>query len=179
MYEKSIMAKDKEKPSRGDGGMFLAGNCYTGGMKRYSTIFLQAVVVLIGIGALAFMLWEPHLEGRNVQATLSQIYFNDPFLWYAYAASVVFFMALYQTFRLLGYIRSDEAFSERSVKAVRTIKRSALILIGLIMVPEIYLVVVRPGDDIAGGVMMGLLLMLVSAIVVATADVLEGLLMKR
>ena len=148
-------------------------------MKRCSTIFLQAVVVLIGIGALAFMLWEPHLEGRNAQATLSQIYFNDPFLWYAYAASVAFFMALYQAFRLLGYIRRDEAFTEQSVKAVRTIKHCALALIGLIMVPEMYLVVVRPGDDIAGGVMMGLLLMLVSAIVVATADVLEGLLMKR
>ncbi|NJD22996.1 MAG: DUF2975 domain-containing protein, partial [Melioribacter sp.] len=29
-------------------------------MKR-SAIFLQAVIVLIGIGALALMLWEPHI----------------------------------------------------------------------------------------------------------------------
>ena len=32
-------------------------------MKRSSTIFLQAVIVLIAIGALAVMLWEPHIEG--------------------------------------------------------------------------------------------------------------------
>ena len=38
-------------------------------MKRSSTIFLQVVIVLIGIGALALLLWEPHIEGRNAHAT--------------------------------------------------------------------------------------------------------------
>ena len=38
-------------------------------MKRISTIFLQGVIMLIGIGALAIMLWEPHVEGRNAHAT--------------------------------------------------------------------------------------------------------------
>jgi hypothetical protein len=63
-------------------------------MKKSSTLFLQGVIVLIGIGALALMLWEPHLEGRNAHATLSQIYFHDPFLAYAYLASISFFAAL-------------------------------------------------------------------------------------
>ena len=45
-----------------------------------------------GIGALAFLLWEPHLEGRNANATPYELYFNDPFLAYAYVASVSFFM---------------------------------------------------------------------------------------
>jgi hypothetical protein len=53
-------------------------------MKKSSTIFLQVVLVLIGMAALAFLLWEPHLEGRNVHATLFEIYFKDPFLAYAY-----------------------------------------------------------------------------------------------
>ena len=48
-------------------------------MKRSSTIFLQVVIVLIGIGALALMLWEPHIEGRNAHATLFEIYFKIPF----------------------------------------------------------------------------------------------------
>jgi hypothetical protein len=42
-------------------------------MKRSSTIFLQVVIVLIGIGALAVMLWEPHIEGRNAHATLFNV----------------------------------------------------------------------------------------------------------
>jgi hypothetical protein len=52
-------------------------------MKRSSTAFLQIVIVLIGMGALAFMLWEPHLEGRNAHATVFEVYFKDPFLAYA------------------------------------------------------------------------------------------------
>src|SRR5262249_55980907 len=77
-------------------------------MKRSSTIstlFLQVVIVLIGIGALALMLWEPTIEGRNAHATLFEIYFKDPFLAYAYVASIAFFAALYQAFRVLGYVR--------------------------------------------------------------------------
>lgn len=56
-------------------------------MKRSPTLFLQAIIVLIAVGALTFLLWEPHLEGRNVGATPFQIYFNDPFLAYAYTGS--------------------------------------------------------------------------------------------
>jgi hypothetical protein len=42
-------------------------------MKRSSTIFLQVVIVLIGIGALAVMLWELHIEGRNAHTTLFNV----------------------------------------------------------------------------------------------------------
>jgi len=68
-------------------------------LKRSSTAFLQSVIVLIGIGALALLLWEPHIEGRNAHATPFEIYFKDPFLAYAYVASIPFFAALYQAFR--------------------------------------------------------------------------------
>jgi hypothetical protein len=59
-------------------------------MKRSSTVFLQLVVVLIGIGALALMFWVPQTEGRNAQATLFEAYFRDPFLAHAYVASIPF-----------------------------------------------------------------------------------------
>lgn len=142
-------------------------------MKKSSTIFLQVVVVLIGIGALALMLWEPHLEGRNAHATLFQIYFNDPFLAYAYTASIAFFVALYQAFRLLGYIGRNEVFSQAAVKALRTIKYCAMALVGFIVAPEAYLFIARPGDDIAGGVAVGLFLIFVSVVVATAAAVFE------
>ena len=143
-------------------------------MKRSSTIFLQVVVVLIGIGALALMLWEPHLEGRNVHATLFQIYFNDPFLAYAYTGSIAFFMALYQVFKLLGYIGRNEVFSQRSVNALRTIKYCALTVIAFLVGAEAFFSVVqRDKEDIAGGVMLGLLLIFVSAVVATAAAVFE------
>src|SRR5216117_2522309 len=107
-------------------------------MKRSSTIFLQIVVVLIGIGALALMLWEPHIEGRNKHATLFEIYFKDPFLAYAYIASIPFFVALYQAFRVLGYAGKNLVFSQPAVKAMRTIKLCAIAIIGFVVVGEVF-----------------------------------------
>lgn len=143
-------------------------------MRRGPTIFLQVVIVLVGIGALALMLWEPHLEGRNAHATLYQIYFNDPFLVYAYTASIAFFVALYQAFKLMGYAGRDEVISQCAVKALRTIKYCAMCLMGFLAGAEAYFLIVRRSqDDIAGGVMMGLFLFLVSATIAATALVFE------
>ena len=144
-------------------------------MKRGSTIFLQAVIVVIAIGALALMLWEPHVEGRNAHATLFQIYFNDPFLAYAYIGSIAFFVALYQAFKLLGYVGRGEVFSQRSVKALRTIKYCAMTVAGFLAGAEGYFFIVQRGkeDDIAGGVMMGLFLIFVSVVVATAAAVFE------
>ena len=143
-------------------------------MKKGSTVFLQVVVVLIGIGALALLLWEPHLEGRNAHATLFQIYFNDPFLAYAYIASIAFFVALYQAFKLLGYVGRSDVFSQRSVKALRTIKHCAMSLVGFLAGAEAYFFIVRRGkDDIAGGVMTGLFLIFVSVVMATAAAVFE------
>ncbi len=138
-------------------------------MKRISTQLLQAMTVLVGIGTLVLMLWEPTIEGRNAHATLTQVYFNDPFLAYAYLASVPFFVALYQAFKLWGYLGQHKA----AVQAVRAIKYCAMSLAGLIVLPVAYLFIVRPEDDIAGGVAMGLFLTLAFAGVATAAAVFE------
>jgi len=143
-------------------------------MKRSPTIFLQAVIVLVGIGAAIFMLWEPHLEGRNVHASPFEVYFNDPFLACAYVASIPFFVALYQAFMLLGHIGRNKVFSLDSVRALRTIRYCALSLVGFLFAAQAYFfLVVRGQDDIAGGVAITLFLICVSAVVAAAAYVLE------
>jgi hypothetical protein len=152
-------------------------------MKKGSTVFLQAVVVVLGIFAFLLMLWEPRIEGRNMHATLFQIYFTDPFLIYAYIASIAFFIALYQAFKLLGYVGRNEVFSQAAVKALRTIKHCALVLIAFIAGGEAYIWIFVGGmggiaggvaqDDIAGGVMIGLFLMFMCAVVATAAAVFE------
>src|ERR1051325_1698949 len=107
--------------------------------KRSSTVFLQVVIVLIGMGALALLLWEPHLEGRNAHATLSRIYFHDPFLAYAYVASMPFFVALHRAFRVVGYAGENKAFSPAVVKGLRTIKHCAMAIIGFVAVGEVFI----------------------------------------
>jgi hypothetical protein len=136
-------------------------------MKRSSTIFLQVVIVLIGIGALALMLWEPRIEGRNAHATLFQIYFNDPFLVYAYIASIPFFVALFQAFKVLGYAGQNKVFSQAAVKNLRTIKFCMIAIIGFVAVGEIF-IMLGNSDDRAGGVFMGILITF-GSVVIATA----------
>lgn len=146
-------------------------------MKKSAPVFLQVVIVLIGMAALALMLWEPHLEGRNAHATVFQIYLNDPFLAYAYIASIAFFVALYQACMFLGYVGRSDVFSQRSLKALRTIKYCAMSLVGFLLGAEAYFFLVqRSKDDIAGGVMMGLFLIFLSVVAATATAVLETIL---
>ena len=145
-------------------------------MKRVSTIFLQVVIVLLGIGVLAALLWEPQVEGRNAHATSQfEIYFKDPFLAYIYLMFVPFFVGLYQAFRLLGYARGGEMFSERSVRALRIIKYCALAMIGFVAV-SVFFMINGDRDDRPAGVFMRLLIIFPSIVVAAAATVFERVL---
>ncbi len=145
-------------------------------MKKSSTIFLQVVIVLIGIGALALLLWEPHIEGRNAHATIFEIYFKDPFLALVYMGSIPFFVALYQTFTLLEYIGQNKVFSQAAVNALRTIKYCAIVIIGFVAVEEIFIIVNHGSDDAAGGVFMGILITFGSIVIATAAAVFERIL---
>lgn len=146
-------------------------------MKRSATIFLQFVIVALGIAALALLLWEPHLEGVNAHATtLYQIYFDDPFLALVYTGSIPFFVALYQAFNVLGYVRQNKIFSQAAVKALRTIKYCALTIIGFVVVEEIFIMLNHGNDDAAGGVFMGVLITFGSIVVATAATMFERIL---
>ena len=145
-------------------------------MKRSSTIFLQVVIVLIGIGALALLLWEPRIEGRNAHATNFEIYFKDPFLALVYVGSIPFFVALYQAIVVLGYTGQNKIFSHAAVKALRTIKYCALIIIGFVMVEELSIMLNHGSDDPAGGVFIGILITFGSIVIAAAAAMFERIL---
>ena len=142
-------------------------------MKKISTLFLQIVIVLIGVGALALLLWEPHIEGRNALATNFEIYFNDPFLALVYVGSIPFFVALYQAFKVLWYVGQNKVFSREAVKALRTIKYCALGVVGFVVIEEIFIMLNHGNDDPAGGVFMGVLITFGSIIVATAAAVFE------
>jgi hypothetical protein len=140
-----------------------------------ATLFLQLVIVLLGIAALAVLLWEPHIEGRNAHATLFEIYFKDPFLAYAYIASIPFFVALYQAFKVLGYAGKNQVFSPDAMKALRTIKFCAIAVTGFVALGELF-IMFGNSDDRAGGVAVGVLIIFASAVVATAAAVLERIL---
>ncbi|MFN8439814.1 MAG: DUF2975 domain-containing protein [Caldilineaceae bacterium] len=144
-------------------------------MKRGSTLFLQIVLVLIGIGALALLLWEPRIEGRNAHATNFEIYFKDPFLAYAYIASIPFFVAIYQALKVLQYVGQNAVFSPAAVKALRTIKLCAITIIGFVVGAELY-IMFGISDDRAGGVFIGIVLTFGSIVIATAAALFERIL---
>jgi hypothetical protein len=141
-------------------------------MNRGARMFLRVVLVLVGLGALAFLLWEPHTEGRNAHATLFEIYFKDPFLAYAYIGSIPFFVGLWQAFKLLGFDGRHKLFSPSAVRSLRIIKFCAIALVGFVAVGEVF-IFMHTEEDRAGGVFMGVLITFASIVVATTMAVLE------
>jgi hypothetical protein len=147
-------------------------------MKRSSIIFLQIVIVLLGVAALALLLWEPQVEGVNKNATNFEIYFQDPFLALVYAGSIPFFMALYQAIRALGYVGRNEVFSPEVVRALRTIKYCALAIIGFVVVEEIVILLMNNRDleNPGAPIFLGFLISFPAIVVAAAAAMFERIL---
>lgn len=149
-------------------------------MKNGLVVFLQGAIVALGIVSVVLMLWEPQLEGRNAHATLFETYFKDPFLAYAYLSSIAFFIALYQAFKALGYVRQAKAFSTMTLRSVAIIKYCAMALVVLVAGAVAYIFIeMRGKDDIAGGVAVGLFLILAFGATATTAAIIEKSLRTR
>jgi hypothetical protein len=142
-------------------------------IKSSSALFLQVVIVLVGIGVLGLMLWEPHIEGRNAHATIFEIYFKDPFLAYVYMGSIPFFVALHRAFGLFGHARRNGTFSLVTLHALRSIKRCAMAIIGFVAGGVVFILIFGDPDDRPAGVFMSGLVTL-AATLIATAAALFG-----
>lgn len=141
-------------------------------VKSSSALFLQVVVVLVGFAMLGWLLWEPHLEGRNVHATTFEIYFKDPFLAYVYLGSAPFFMALYRAFGLFAHVRQNGRFSEVTVNALRSIKRCAMALLGFVAGGVIFILLFGDRDDRPAGIFMSALIAFAASVAGTAATLL-------
>ncbi len=145
-------------------------------MKGSSIVFLQAVIVLVGIVALAIMIRLPMLEGRAQNLDLVSIYL-DPFILYGYASSIAFFVALYKGIKLLGYVKQNRLFSRNSVRTLRSIKYCAIMLSVLIAMAGLYIRIFHSNDDDpAGFLAMCIIATFISITVAAAVAVLEKVL---
>ena len=144
-------------------------------LKRGSTFFLKVVIVLIAITVLAGLIVFPQTEGRATNLDLVSIY-ADPLIIYGYIAAIPFFVALYQAFKLLGYVDTNDVFSQLAVNALRNIKFCALIISGFIVLGILYIRIFANGDDPAGPTAVGLLTTVAAIGIAAAAAIFERLL---
>ncbi len=142
-------------------------------MRRISTTCFQVVIVFIGIAVLTILIWTPLTEGRTTNLDLFSIY-ADPFILYGYAASIVFFIALYKAFKLLEHIRQNDVFSSNVAGAVKSIKYCAIILGILIATAGLYIKIYHhPKDDPAGFLAICSMTTFISIVVAIAAALFE------
>ena len=144
-------------------------------LKQGSTLFLKIVISLIGIVTLAGLIWFPQTEGRAANLDLFSIY-KDPLIIYGFLASIPFFVALYHAFKLLGYVDTNNVFSQQAVNAVRNIKYCAITISGLIILGILYIRLFVNGDDPAGPTALGMLTIFSSIVIATAAAIFERLL---
>ena len=144
-------------------------------MKRGSTLFLKVALLLIGIGALIWLIWFPQLEGRATNLDLISIY-ADPLIIYGFIASTPFFVGLYQAFKLLNLIDANKAFSQAAVNTLKQIKFASLSLIGFIALALLYIRLFVHGEDPAGPTALGVLVSFAAAVIATAAAVFQKLL---
>lgn len=145
-------------------------------MKRGSTIFLRFAISIIGLAVLAVCIFAiPAMASRNAAADPEIAYLQYPFLAYVYIMAILFFVALYQVFRLLNYIDRNEAFSELSVNALKNIKICTMLVCGLVIFGMLYVIIFITGDR-AGIVSLGLMSTFASSVIATFAAVLQKLL---
>ena len=145
-------------------------------MKRGSTLFLRAVVVLLGLIALAFcLLGLPGMAARDAAKHPETAYLQYPFLAGAYLVASPFFFALYQAFKILGYIDQNQAFSLVTVNALRIIKYCA-ITTGVFFALSAISVAFFVEGDRAGIVALGIYTTFASSVVATGVAVAQKLL---
>ncbi|WP_150273889.1 DUF2975 domain-containing protein [Paenibacillus tepidiphilus] len=146
-------------------------------MGRGTTLFLKAAVIVIGLPVLALCIFiVPQIAGFAAELYPEHSYLKVLVAADLYASAVPFYYALYQAFKLLGYIDRNEAFSELSVRALTTIKYCAIAISGLIAAGMPIYFLMADKDDAPGLVAIGLIIIFASLVIAVFAAVLQRLL---
>lgn len=146
-------------------------------MKRGTTLFLKAAVILIGIPVLALCIFVvPEIANFAAELYPDMTYLKYLVFVDLYATAIPFYFALYQAFKLLSYIDQNKAFSELSVRALKNIKYCAIIISGLYVVGMPLFYLIAEMDDAPGVIVVGLVMIFASLVIAVFAAVLQKLL---
>lgn len=136
-----------------------------------ATCFLQFLTSLFGLGILAFLIWEPQVEGRNVGKVWYEIYFQDPFLAFVYMGSIPCFVGVFKVFQFLSRVRNGKVFSSEVVRDIKVIRQMALLTMGLALIGQ-GILLLNNSDDRAGGMAIGMFIHFLAFLVIAVTTVI-------
>ncbi|HEX7724883.1 MAG TPA: DUF2975 domain-containing protein [Candidatus Paceibacterota bacterium] len=138
-------------------------------MNKTSTLFLRCVVYVLGLAALAFCVFA-------IPSVWAEAGPYKPILIGMCVSIIPFFYALYQTLKLLGVIDANTAFSDVSVKGLKHIRYSAIVISLMYVLGMPYIYHAADLDDAPGVIVIGLVIILASIVIAVFAVVLQKLL---
>ncbi|WP_234983146.1 DUF2975 domain-containing protein [Salimicrobium flavidum] len=141
------------------------------------TIFLKVVLILMALPVVAVSaLWIPWFIKEVVMYYLDIDAFGYAVALALYLTEIAYFIALFQAWKLLGFIDKKQTFSFVSVKALKVIKYCATVISGLYVLMMPLLFIIGDEDDAPGVVAIGLIIIFASFVIAAFAAVLQKLL---
>lgn len=144
-------------------------------MKHGSTLFLKIAVFLIGTPVFILcIVGLVSLVQNPVNPEYAYILY--PIVTGMFLTTIPFYFALYQAFKLLGYIDKNEAFSQFSVEALKKIKFCAITISGVYVLIMPFMFLLADKDDAPGVVVMGAVPIFASIVIAVFAAVLQRLL---
>lgn len=146
-------------------------------MKQGTTLFLKSALIVMGIPVLALCIFlVPEIASFAAELYPDHAYVKYLIVIDLYAAAIPFYFALYQAFKLLGYIDNNKAFSELSITALKKIKYSAntISILFVLGMPLFYMIAEM--DDSPGIILIGMVLIFATIVIAVFAAVLQKLL---
>jgi Protein of unknown function (DUF2975) len=145
-------------------------------IKKGSTVFLRLALIVLGLMVLGFcIILFFGLEGEGIRNVPYWERILTPLVLMMYLSAIPFYIALFQSWKLLGYIDHNIAFSELSAQALKNIKHCAFTVsvIYVATLPDFFRL--AEADDAPGVVVVGFIFMGASLTVAIFAAVLEKL----
>ncbi|XKE95352.1 DUF2975 domain-containing protein [Metaplanococcus flavidus] len=144
-------------------------------MKR-ETIFLKIVIVLMALPVLAICIFVvPPLSSFVAELLPEWALLQWIFMIALYITAIAYFIALYQSLKLLSYIDKNIAFSELSVKALKNIKYCALTITGIYILCLPLILYMAQVDDAPGLGGLGMVITFGAFVIAVFAAVLQKL----
>lgn len=139
-------------------------------MKNTSTLFLKLVLVGIAVVVLAIC-----VAGIPYLLVDDRTGYYRPILFGLYLPAIPFFLALFQSWKILAFIDKNQPFSELSVQAFKKIKYCGFAISVLFMLGMPYIFYAADRDDAPGVVLIGLIIIFASFVIGTFAAVLQRL----
>jgi hypothetical protein len=146
-------------------------------VKKSTTFFLKVAIGLIGLFVIAMSILALPSLLKDVSENPNQ------FTKYIYSIVVImyitiipFFIALFQTIKLLNLIEKNKAFSDLAVKCLKVIKYSAFTISGLYVVTMPFFYLFGELDDAPGVILVGFMFFFAPLVIAFFAAILEKLL---